>query len=234
LFRPAEHLNHLFRSAETQGIDITLSRDVVTAAIESTLRANNRTEGYIRVIVARGPGTLGPDPRKIDPQLIIIAEEYHPFPLELYPHGLHAVTFAIPDQKARLLGQPHLVRAKRHALENGCLEAILMNAGGCLTGTTEGMLFLVKDGAVVVAGQHLPEATGYAVAAMAGELGWTVIECAVKAGDLLAATEAFQSGTSCGVIGIVRVDGREIGDGVEGPITRQLRDHLVAVTRAGG
>lgn len=234
LFRPAEHLNHLFRSAETQGIDIPLSRDAITAAIESTIRANNRTEGYVRVIVSRGPGTLGPDPRKIDPQLLIIAEEYYPFPLKLYPHGLNVVTFAVPEQGARLLGQPYLARAKRHALEKGCLEAILVNPNEHLTGTTEGMLFLVKDNAVVVAGHHLPEATGYAVAAMAGELGLAVAGHVVKTDDLLSAQEAFLSGTSCGVIGIVRVDERDIGSGNEGPITRQLRDRFVAVTRGRG
>ena len=60
------------------------------------MNANLRTDGYIRVIVTRGPGTLGPDPRKIDPQVIVIAEEYQPFPLELYDHGLHVVTVAAP------------------------------------------------------------------------------------------------------------------------------------------
>ncbi len=90
--RLAHHLELLFSAAEAQGIDIPLSRDELAAAIEATVRANNRTEGYVRVIVTRGPGTLGPDPRKIDAQVIIIAEEYQPFPLELYAHGLHAVT----------------------------------------------------------------------------------------------------------------------------------------------
>ena len=73
------------------------------------------------MIVTRGPGTLGPDPRKIDPQVIIIAEEYQPFPLELYDHGLHAVTSATRRHRdeARVLGRPHVVRAKQTALQNG-------------------------------------------------------------------------------------------------------------------
>ena len=193
--------------------------------------ANNRTEGYVRVIVSRGPGTLGPDPRKIAPQVIIVAEEYYPFPRDLYSHGLHAVTFATPYHEARLLGQPHIVRAKQYAIQNGCLEAILVNRESELIGATEGMLFLVKDGALVVAGGHVPEVTGYAIAALASDAGLVVVEHAVKREDLLASEEAFLAGTSCGVIGIVRVDDRDIGGGAEGPITRQLRARYVALTR---
>src|SRR5947209_6435511 len=130
LFRPDDHLRLLFHAAETLVIDIPLSRDELAAAIEATVRANNRTEGYVRVIVTRGPGTIGPDPRKLDPQVIIIAEEYRPFPPELYPHGLNAVTAPVrvdlsnPALRHRTLGRPHVVLAKRHALRNGCLEAV--------------------------------------------------------------------------------------------------------------
>lgn len=233
LFQVEGHLHNLFQSATTQGIDIPLSQHDLHSAIEATLRANDRSDGYVRVIVSRGPGTLGPDPRKIDPQVIILAEEYYPFPLELYRHGLHAITFAAPHSPIRLLGQPHLVRAKRHAIERGCLEAILADSAGHLTGTTEGMLFLVKDGAVVVAGGHIPEATGYAVAAMAGESGLVVSEYAVSQNDLASAEEVFLAGTSCGIIGIVKIDERTMGSGTEGPITRQLRQRFLAITRGG-
>ena len=234
LFQATGHLHNLFQAVRIQGIDIPLSRDDLHAAIEATLRANDRSDGYVRVIVSRGPGTLGPDPRKIDPQIIILAEEYHPFPLELYAHGLHAVTFAVPHGVVRLLGQPHLVQAKRHAIEHGCLEAILADSAGHLTGTTEGMLFLVKDGAVVVAGGHMPEATGYAVATMTAESGLVVAEHTVSQSDLASAEEAFLAGTSCGVMGIVKVDEHIIGSGTEGPITRQLRERFLAVTRGNG
>jgi branched-chain amino acid aminotransferase len=234
LFQVGGHLQNLFQAARIQGIDISLSQEDLRVAIEATLRANDRSDGYVRVIVSRGPGTLGPDPRKIDPQIIILAEEYYPFPRELYPHGLHAVTFAAPHAIIRLLGQPHLVQAKRHAIERGCLEAILADSAGHLTGTTEGMLFLVKDGGVVIAGGHMPEATGYAVATMTAESGLVAAEHAVSQSDLASAEEAFLAGTSCGVIGIVKVDEHIIGSGTEGPITRQLRERFLAVTRGNG
>ena len=233
LFRPAEHIQNLYRSAADQHIAVPLSPAELTAAIETTIHANDRSDGYIRVIVSRGPGTLGPDPRKILPQLLIIVEEYWPFPLELYPHGLHAASFTAPQQSGRLLGQPYLVRARRWGFENGCLEAILVTPEGRVTGSTEGMIFLVQEGALVVAGDHLPDVSGYAVATIAGESGLVVVECSVKVDDLLEAEEVLLAGTSCGVIGIVRVNGRTIGSDREGPITHQLRTRYLALTRGG-
>ena len=237
-FGADHHLKLLFRAAETLGIDIPLSQLQLLAAIAETVKANDRSEGYVRVIVSRGPGTIGPDPRKIDTQVIIVAEEYQPFPTELYAHGLHAVVFHTPldtehpVNRVRSLGRRHIPLAKRYALANGCLEAILTNREGELVGATEGFLFLVQDGALVVAGGQPEDATGFAVAAMAGEGGLVVAEYAVKPRDLFAATEAFIAGTACGVIGIARVDGKDIGSGSEGRVTRAVRERFHALTRA--
>jgi branched-chain amino acid aminotransferase len=227
--RAHHHLKVLFAAAEALGIDVPLSQDELLTAVGATATANNRTEGYVRVIVTRGPGTIGPDPRKIEPQVIVIAEEYQPFPYELYGHGLHATVAPLhldPDNPAhrfRTLNQLHAVRAKQCALQNGCLDALLQTRDGRLVGTTEGFLFAVKDGALVVAGGQTEDATGFAVAAMAGESGLVVAEYSVKLADLLAAEEVFIAGTACGVVGIVRIDGTDIGSGTEGPVTRDIR-----------
>jgi branched-chain amino acid aminotransferase len=239
LFRPNDHLRLLFSAAETLGIDIPMTREELLAAINVTVKANSRTEGYVRTIVTRGPGTIGPDSRKLDPQVIIIAEEYQPFPPELYSHGLYAAVYPTPvdtenpANRVRALGRPHVALAKRHALASGCLEAILTNCAGDAVGTTEGFLFMVKDGAVVVAGGQPEDATGFAVAAMAGEGGLVVAEYAVKPAELLGADEVFIAGTACGVIGIVRVDGKGIGTGTEGPVTRAIRERFRVLTRGG-
>jgi branched-chain amino acid aminotransferase len=237
-FRATHHLKILSAAASAIGIDIPLSHDELLAAIDATAKANNRTEGYVRVIVTRGPGTIGPDPRKIEPQVIVIAEEYLPFPLELYGHGLHAVVspFSLDPENPvhwfRTLNQLHIVQAKRHALQNGCLEALLQTRDGRIVGTTEGFLFVVKDGALVVAGGQLEDATGFALAALAGENGAVVAEYGVKRDDLLSAEEVFIAGTACGVIGIVRIGGRDIGSGTEGPVTRGIRDAYQQLTES--
>lgn len=233
LFFLSHHLDLLFAACESQRITIPFTRDDLAAAIEGTLRANDRTEGYIRVIVSRGAGTLGPDPRKIDAQVIIITEEYQPFPLALYEHGLNAVTVPVPHHGLRTLGQPHVALAKHRALESGCLDAILVNQEDKLVGTTEGFLFLVETGALVVAAGQPIEATGFAMAAMAGDSLAVVAEYAVSIDNLYSAEEAFIAGTACGVIGIVRVNGKDIGTGAEGPITRAIRERYRALTRSG-
>lgn len=237
LFRAADHVRQLFDAAAALDLSIPYSSDELIAAIEVTLRANEREVGYVRIIVSRGTGTLGPDPRKIEAQVFIIAEEYRPFPMELYEHGLHVALAPHPIRTdsvfchIRTLGQPHVVAAKAMALKQGCLEALLTNPDGVLVGGTEGMLLLVQDGAVIVASGHIADVHGYAVAAMVGEAGLVVAETSIRLPELLAADEAFLVGTSCGVIAIVQVDGKPIGSGTEGPITRQIREAYRRLTR---
>lgn len=234
LFRPADHLADLYAAAHAQHLVIPLTPGELTAAIESTVRADARTDGYVRVIISRGPGTIGPDPRKIDPQVVVIAEEYQPFPAELAAHGLHVVT--TPDgsdgpSTARTLGQPHVVLAKAHALRAGCLETIFVGHTGLLRGTTEGGMFLVTGDTVRPARPHYPDTHWRTVADMTGthtkdaEMGEAGIA------DLLAADEAFLVGTACGVIAVVRVDGAGIGAGTEGPVTRRIREAYRRLTR---
>jgi branched-chain amino acid aminotransferase len=243
LFRPEQHLALLWIAADTLRIDIPLSQPELATAIEATLRANNRTEGYVRVVVSRGPGTIGPDPRKLDPQVFIIAEEYHPFPTELYGHGLHVVTswglgWSIGRPPLfRQLGQPHIVKAKAHALAGGCLEAVLVDDCNHVYGCTEGHLFRVLGGVVRQVDYYPFDVMRLVVQDLAGAVGMPVLPTAEDTGrpaspeDLCDAEEVFLAGTSCGVIGIVRVDGQDVGSGTEGPITRRIREAYDRLTR---
>jgi branched-chain amino acid aminotransferase len=222
-FRASDQLAHLFAAARLLDIDIPLSLDELVAAVGATVRANARTRGYVRVVVTRGPGTIGPDPRKIDPQVLITAEEYLPFPSELYEHGLHVVTCAAVDREykyhtVRTLGAPHVVGAKAAALRVGCLDAILLDRLGRVAGTTEGRLFVVKNGEV---------RRGWGAHDVAADIPATD-DPELSIADVLAADEAFIAGTTCGVIAVVRCDKRDIGSGAEGPVTRAIRASVEA------
>jgi branched-chain amino acid aminotransferase len=229
-FRAEHHLKVLSVAADAIGIELPLSAVDFLSAIDATAKANDRTEGYVRVLVTRGPGTIGPDPRKMEPQVLVIVEEYQPFPQELYGHGLHVVVSPLtldpenPAHRFRTLNQLHVVLAKRYALQNGCLEALLQTRGGQIVGATEGPIFAVRKGKVVVAGGQPADETGTAVAALASECGLVVTERALTFDDLLAAEEVFVAGTACGIIGAVRVDKTPIGNKTEGPVTRALRE----------
>lgn len=242
LFRQRDALNQLLASCKSRDICIPMTRDEVQSAIEATLVANNRKEGYIRVIVTRGPGTLGPDPRKLDPQIIIIAEEYQPFPIELYEHGLHATIapgvfdFTRLSDYANTLGPINLVIAKQAAIRSGCLEAIIHDKSDPIRGI-EGLLFRVIGGKIVPipCGSH--DVVGDVVLEIAKDEGipfelnvgqWLATN---KSHELRICDELFLAGTSCGVIGIVQVDGQPIGSGKEGPITRRIREAYRKLTR---
>jgi branched-chain amino acid aminotransferase len=235
-FRPESPLESLFAAADAIGLDVPLSRDELLAAIDATAKANARTEGYVRVIVTRGPGTVGPDPRKIEPQVVVIAEEYQPFPQELYGHGLHTVVSPVaidpgnPAHRFRTLNQLHVVQAKRHALQNGCLEALFQNRNLELVGATEGVLVAVRGRDLNLAAGHVRDDVGSAVAALT-EAELNLVECPLRRVDLLGADEVFVAGTACGVIGVVRIDGHVIGGGTEGPVTRGIREAYRRLTR---
>ncbi|QDU20147.1 aminotransferase class IV [Urbifossiella limnaea] len=236
LFRGADHIDRLFAVAEHYELDVPYTAAELLAAVEATVRANHRTDGYCRVIVTRGPGTIGPDPRKLDPQVFITAEEYYPFPSELAGHGLHVVTYPHPVAAAgprfwlQALGRPDIVSARRHALRAGCLDAVICGPGEGVIGTTEGDLFFARGGTV----SPVPPTTtveARAVAELARDLGPWKLEPPPTPSDLNTADEVFLVGTACGVIGVVRIDGHTIGNGTEGPVTRAVREAYHALTR---
>lgn len=238
-FRATEHLATLAKAAAALGIEVPLAPADLLAAIEATVKANNRTEGYVRVLVTRGPGTIGPDPRKLEPQLLITAEEYQPFPQELYGHGLHVAVSPLlldeenPAHQFRTLNQLHIVRAKQHALQHGCLDALLQNRTRGIVGATEGVLFTVKERNLTLPASRLWDDVASVVTQLAGaECGLTERE--LRLPDVLAADEAFIAGTACGVIGVVRVDGAVIGAGTEGPVTRRVRGAYLQLARGAG
>ncbi|MFO0802513.1 MAG: aminotransferase class IV [Gemmataceae bacterium] len=231
LFRPEDGLVPL--------IGYSLFRhDDLIAAIGRTLEANNRREGYVRVIVTRGVGTIGPDPRKLDAQVIIIAEEYRPFPEELYKSGLQVVSCrlwfstlsAFPN---RTLGQWHILIAKQHALEHGCLDSVLIDRDDLLGYCTEGDIYIVQSG-IIRASSGLSRdqafARGFHIDIHRIQ-GFPAATRQLSLTDLHAADEVFLAGTSCGVIGIVQIDGKPIGSGTEGPITKRIREAYRKLTR---
>ncbi|MDY3554353.1 aminotransferase class IV [Gemmata sp. JC717] len=238
LFRAPEHFATLAKAAGALAIDVPLSPAELLAAVEATVRANGRTEGYVRVLVTRGPGTIGPDPRKLEPQVLITAEEYQPFPQELYGHGLHAVVSPQrldadnPAHQFRTLNQLHVVRAKQHALRHGCLESLLQNRNCEIVGATEGVLFAVKGDLLTLASGAAWDDTGAAVIDSTADR-LALVEDPLRLEQLLAADEVFVAGTACGVIGVVRIDGTDIGRGIEGPVTRTVREAYARITQSG-
>jgi branched-chain amino acid aminotransferase len=232
LLWPEDHWVALLTWIVTARIPIPFSRDELFSAIDQTLQANQRLDAYIRVIVTRGMGTLGPDPRKLEPQVIIVAEEYQPYPSELYESGIHLNSQVFVSAR-RTLSLAAVVGLKRVAHEAGCLDSVLLDEIGTLNGCIEGDVFFASSNGTIC--QHHPTQSfvgrgGFD--AFLNSLGLLLNGRPTwRLEDLMESNEAFIVGTSCGVIGISRVNGVAIGNGTEGPITKRIREAYRTLTR---
>jgi branched-chain amino acid aminotransferase len=227
VFRLADHLARLEQSAAFLALTIPLTRDELAAGVDEALRANGRTEGYVRVMVTRGPGTLGLDPRKCEPTVVILADDVIDYPRELYDGGLDVVTVPavghVPG--VTLLSRPAEVQAKAVALRAGCLDAILYNAADELVGSTDGSVFFVSHRwlkthvGTHVAQRVIQEEFGHATEVIGGYAGG-----AYRRIELRKADEAFLVSSAAEVIPVTRIDGQPVGDGTPGPVTRRARE----------
>jgi branched-chain amino acid aminotransferase len=242
VFRLKEHVDRLYDSARHIYLEIPLSREEMAKAVLDTVKANGKQEGYIRLIVTRGAGTLGLDPRKTtDPQVIVIVDDISLYPAELYENGLEIVTASTIrnhhnalNPRIKSLNYLNNIMAKIEAIRAGVLEAIMLNHNGEVAECTGDNIFLVRRGALLTPPLDagiLEGVTRNAVIELARAGGIDVREPALTRHDVYAADECFLTGTAAEVIPVVKCDGRAIGTGKPGPMTRQLRERFHRLTR---
>ncbi|HEV3236979.1 MAG TPA: branched-chain-amino-acid transaminase [Gemmataceae bacterium] len=242
VFRLREHIDRLYDSARSINLEIPMPRDQMIDAVNNTVRANNKRDGYIRLVVTRGAGSLGLDPRKTsDPQIIIIVDDISMYPQDLYDNGLEIVTAstirnhpAATNPRVKSLNYLNNIMAKMEGIRAGCLEALMLNHKGEVAECTGDNIFLVKHGLLrtppIDAG-ILEGVTRNAVMELARADGIAVQEMAMTRHDVYVADECFLTGTAAEVIPVVKVDGRPIGNGKPGPITKQLHERFHKLVR---
>lgn len=235
VFELDAHTDRLFVSAEAIRMKITQTKEQVKAHTIETVKANNIVDGYIRTIVTRGVGTLGLNPLTChDPKLIIIASTIQLYPHELYENGLKVISantvrnhpLSLPPQ-VKSLNYLNNIFAKMEALDHGVFEAVMYNHMGYVAEATGDNIFIIKDGVIYtppVSAGSLDGITRKVVIKLAHEHGYQVIEKDMVKFDLHTADEFFLTGTAAEVIPVVEMDGRVIGDGKPGPITRELME----------
>ncbi|MCL6503407.1 MAG: branched-chain-amino-acid transaminase [Pirellulales bacterium] len=244
VFRLEQHLERLWESARAIRLEIPLTRQAVSEAIYQTLRANQIEDGYIRLVVTRGAGTLGLDPnRTSDPQVIIITDHIALYPRELYERGLELVTVAtLRNHPAALspriksLNYLNNILAKLEGLQAGCSEALMLNFKGEVAECTGDNIFLVRGGALYTPPLDagiLAGITRGVVIELAAEAGISVHEVPLLRHDVYVAEECFLTGTAAEIIPVVKVDQRTIGSGSPGPVTRSLMERFHQLTRSG-
>lgn len=242
IFRLRQHLQRLYDSAKAIRLEIPMSQEQLAQAIRQTLDLNGLKDAYIRVVVTRGAGSLGLDPRKTsDPQVIIITDHIQLYPPELYENGLEIVTVATirnhpnaVNPRIKSLNYLNNILAKLEAIQAGCLEALMLNHKGEVAECTGDNIFVVTRGVVrtppLDAG-ILEGITRNAVLELAQRAGIPTREEPLTRHDVYTADECFLTGTAAEIIPVVKCDGRVIGSGKPGPITRQLRERFFALVR---
>ena len=245
VFKLKEHIDRLFYSAKAILLQIPLTHAQLVQATVATCRKNKLRNGYIRLLVTRGVGNLGLNPRSCkQPSVIIIADKIQVYPAELYARGMDIVTVptvrnlhSALNPAVKSLNYLNNILAKIEANHAGCEEAVMLNAEGFVSECTADNLFIVKNGGLFTP----PNSAG----ALYGITRQTVIELAQAAGlkvfepnltryDLFNADECFLTGTGAELIPVVKIDGRVIGTGKPGPITRRLVEDYHALTKVSG
>lgn len=243
VFRLDAHLDRLWDSARAICLEIPLPKEAMAQAVIDTLAANSLTDGYIRLIVTRGGGTLGLDPNRCsNPQVIIIADTISLYPRELYEQGLRIVTAATQriqsaalSPRIKSLNYLNNIMAKLEGLQAGCVEALMLNHKGEVAECTGDNIFVVRSGRLLTPPPDagiLEGITRNAVMELADADGIDCREATLTRHDLYTADECFLTGTAAEVIPVVEIDGRTIGHGSPGPITRRLTDAFHALVRA--
>ncbi len=242
VFRLRQHVDRLYDSAQGIKLLIPMSREQMAEAITSTVKANDKRNGYIRAIVTRGAGTLGLDPRKTtDPQVIIIVDDISLYPQELYENGMEIVTVSTirnhPNAlspRIKSLNYLNNIMAKMEAIQAGCLEALMLNHEGQVAECTGDNIFIVKRGVLKTPPTDagiLEGVTRNTVIELARAANIPVEESSLTRLDVHTADECFLTGTAAEVIPVVKCDGRQIGSGKPGPITKQLRERFHQIIR---
>ena len=234
IFELQAHIKRLFESARVIRLDVPMNQSKLIKAVEKTVEANGIIDGYVRLVVTRGVGTLGLNPFICeDGRLFIIADNIQLYPEELYEKGMRVISattvrnhpLAIPPQ-VKSLNYLNNILAKIEALDNDVPEAIMYNHEGYVAEATGDNVFIVKNGVIYtppVEAGALEGITRGIVIKLAEQEKLKVVEKNLTRFDLYVCDEFFLTGTAAEVIGVVEIDGRVIGDGKPGPYTCLLR-----------
>lgn len=245
VFKLKEHVERLFYSAKALLLDIPMTPEQISTAVISTCRVNKLRDCYVRLIATRGIGSLGLNPRSCKkPSIIVIAGKIQIYPAELYARGMEIVTVptvrnlhSAVNPAVKSLNYLNNILAKIEANNAGVEEAIMLNAEGFVSECTADNLFIVKKGELFtppLSAGALYGITRQTVIDLARQSGLKVTEPNLTRYDLFCADECFITGTGAEIMPVIKIDGRVIGRGKPGLLTRKLVSEYHALTATAG
>lgn len=245
VFKLVEHVERLYYSAKAIALTIPMTQEEMIRAVVETCKANNLSDGYIRLVVTRGEGTLGLGPDRCKKaQVIIIASTIQLYPEELYTKGMSIITVATTrnhhnaiNPAIKSLNYLNNILAKIEANNAGVQEAIMLNSQGYVAECTGDNIFLVKRNHLFtppLSAGALYGITRGTVLDLAREAGLEVSEPDVTRYDVYNADECFLTGSAAELIPVTKVDGRQIGEGTPGPVFKKLLSLFHDLTKRSG
>jgi branched-chain amino acid aminotransferase len=245
IFRMDEHIDRLYRSAGAIELKIPLTKTQMIDAVVKTLKANRLKNSYIRLVITRGVGDLGLDPRKCrKPTVFIITHTIKLYPKKFYDKGLHIITAPTRrnspkalDPRIKSLNYLNNILAKIDAIKAGTEEAIMLTCDGYVAECTGDNIFMVKNRGLMTPPVEIGALEGItrdATIGLAGPLEIPFHEKLLRMEDLYGAEEVFLTGTAAEIIPVVKIDRQRIGNGKPGEITLRLMKEFRALTKTDG
>lgn len=242
VFKLKEHVDRLFESAKSIMLNVPMTKKEMIAATIETLKINNLKDAYIRLILSRGEGDLGLDPRKCKGKetVVIIADKIALYPEKLYKEGMAIIS--VPTMRnicealnpqIKSLNYLNNILAKIEAINAGYDEALMLDHLGYVAECTGENIFVVKDGALFTPPQCMGTLRGItrdAVLAIAKKIKIPTNEHVLTRHELYISEECFLTGTAAEIVPVIKVDGRVIGEGKPGLITQKLMKEFKKVT----
>jgi branched-chain amino acid aminotransferase len=245
VFKLKEHIDRIFYSAKAILLEIPMTKEELSRAVVETCRENKIRDGYIRLVVTRGIGSLGLNPNRCErPSVIIIVDKLLLYPEEMYQKGMEIVTVATTrnhhnavNPAIKSLNYLNNILAKIEANIAGVEEAVMLNGQGFVAECTGDNIFIIKNQKLLtppLAAGALYGVTRAVVMDLAKISGIDVAEPDLTRYDLYNADECFLTGTGAELIPVTKIDGRVIGSGVPGPMTQKLVGEYHALTQVTG
>jgi len=245
IFRFREHMDRLYQSASSIRLEIPLERAELERAVTETVRLNGLREAYIRLVVTRGVGDLGLDPKKCGKgSVVVIVDKIQLYPEKLYQEGIPIITAstrriapAMLNQKVKSLNYLNSILAKLEANLAGVSESLMLDLNGYVCECTADNIFIVREGELLTPSPEFPILLGVTravVLEVARVEKITVREQALTLHDIYISDECFLTGTGAELIPVISLDGRKIGEGRPGPVTARLLERFRELRGRGG
>lgn len=234
VFKLDEHAARLMRSAKMIGLSLPMDAGGFADAVSRTVAENGLSDAYIRITVSRGPGELGLDPALCPaPTVVIMAKQLKPYPPDMYEKGIKVAVVKTrrnsPDALDPAIKSTNFLNnilAKIEAKAAGAAEGIMLNHDGYVAEGTISNVFMVEKGRLVTPSEQsgiLMGVTRELVIRLAGEMGMAVDECQFAPLRMASADEVFITNTTMEVMPVTDIDGRAVGGGVAGDVSKRLK-----------